>query len=187
LRLCVGICAFCTALLAWSAAAESAHGATEPAIRPTLLWAAAQFIPSPEMIVMADGAHAGMRWQITPFLYSFGMNPRLSPLRSLVVEPVVRHSGSTELFVSPEYLAAGARTESRWMLRVGLRSYAPILHKGEYLSLSAGGSGFYFQGRGGAAYEVGAYVLAGLFGLQITVSPSGPLRSAIFTLSVRPF
>jgi hypothetical protein len=187
LRLCVKIWVFFMTLLAWSAAAESAHGATEPAIRPTLLWAALQFIPSPEVIVMADGAHAGMRWQVTPLLYSFGRNPKLSPLRSLVVEPVVRHSGSIELYVSPEYVAAGARAESRWMLRVGLRSYVPVLHKGEYLSLSAGGSGFSFQGRGGAAYEVGVHVLNGLFGLHVTVSPSAPLRSAIFTLGVRPF
>jgi len=66
---------------------------TEPDIHPTLTWTALQLIPSPQWVTSDEGLRFGMRWQITPLLYSFGINKKLSPWRYLIAEPLVRQSG----------------------------------------------------------------------------------------------
>ncbi len=166
--------------------AEGPYVARNPAVRPTWIWLATQAIPSPELVVGDEGARFGMRWQLTPLLYSFGIHRRLSPLRSFVVEPLVRHSGSVELFFSPEWVAyqGGAAR-----LHTGARVYVPVLHRGEYLSFSVGAAYSLFDGRPGVSYEAGAYVLFGLLGLVTSVSPT-PSHSPVattFTLRVRYF
>jgi hypothetical protein len=149
--------------------------------RPTAAFLAGQLVPSPEVLAGQSGAHFGLRWQVTPALYSFGIHRSKSPWRSFIVEPVVRQSGSMELFVSPE-VALGTLG-----VRTGVRSYFPLVQRGEYLSWSVG-SGFARLGsQNSAFYEAGAYVLFGLFGLQAAILPG--VRDARFsaTLCVRIF
>jgi hypothetical protein len=138
---------------------------------------------------MADGSsvYAGMRWQVTPLLYSFGINRKLSPWRSLIAEPVVRHSGSIELFFSPEYLSKSGTFAEHWLFRGGLRSYFPLLSKGEYLSTSLGASMLHFDHHLGAAASAGVYVFYGFVGAEVTYCPTGALRSTTVTLSLRVF
>jgi hypothetical protein len=183
----LGAAAFALALLApGRALAVGPDGlTTAPQARPTLLWFVAQLVPSPEVVVL-QGAHPGMRWEVTPLLYSFGMDRRVSPWRSFVVEPILRESGSIEIYASPEYLALG-RLGDTWTARCGVRTYLPVLEKGEALSVSVGGSAFQLLGRGALAYEVGAYGLNGVFGLQVAVVPADVIRSMFFTFSVRYF
>jgi hypothetical protein len=168
-------------------APSAMEAATEPAVHPTLLWAVTQLLPSPEWRVADGGVRFGVRWQITPLLYSFGINRKLSPWRALVVEPLVRHSGSMELFASPEYITVTPVFHENWLLRAGIRAYFPLAHRGEYLSCSLGGSALYFRERIGAAYEAGLYTLGGVVGIQVTVTPTALLRSTTFTLSLRYF
>jgi hypothetical protein len=165
--------------------------------RPTLIWLLTQVIPSPEVAV-GEGpapsggipptwtARFGLRWQITPVLYSFGLNPRVSPWRSLVVEPLVRQSGSIEAFVSPELFTGSLFATP--MVRAGVRSYFPLVAKGEELSISLGSSVTYMNGVTGIGYELGAYVLYGVVGVQVTYAPepSSPV-AWITTLRIRYF
>jgi hypothetical protein len=167
-------------------AAAGDEAATEPAVRPTPLWLAAQLAPSPEVAFGEEKVRFGLRWQLTPLLYSFGINRRLSPWRIFVVEPLVRQSGSLELFLSPEYLVRGSFLDG-WLLRAGLRTYLPIVERGDYLSVSLGVSCYDFMGAAGTSYEVGAYVLFGIVGAQITVSPKSGPAQAIATLRLRYF
>jgi hypothetical protein len=67
------------------------------------------------------------------------------------------------------------------------RAYFPLVEHGEYLTCSAGASGFAFAGKGGAAGELGAYALFGTVGLQVTVSPSAAPIATIATLRLRYF
>lgn len=160
---------------------------TEPRVRPTPLWLAAQLAPSPELAYGDSGARFGLRWQLTPLLYSFGTNRRLSPWRAIVVEPLVRQSGSIELFLSPEYIVRGPTFGDGWLWRAGVRTYLPVIERGDYLSVSFGASCYAFAGGTGASYEIGAYVLFGIVGVQLTVSPrSGPAQT-IATLRLRYF
>jgi hypothetical protein len=169
------------------AAAASSTEATPAGVHPTLLWAALQLVPSPEW--MADGTtvYAGMRWQVTPLLYSFGINRKLFPWRSLIAEPTVRHSGSIELFASPEYLSRPGSFAEHWLFRGGVRSYFPLVDKGEALSASIGASLLHFDHHLGAAWSAGIYTLYGFVGAEITYCPTPALRSTTMTLSLRVF
>jgi hypothetical protein len=172
---------------ALAAAAPAIARVREPAVHPTLPWLVAQLIPSPGVAAGEDGAELDLRWQLTPLLYSFGVDPRLSPWRFFVVEPIVRQSGSIEVFFSPEYLAIPAEFGDRFGFRAGMRSYFPLLHRGDYLSASVGSSYYRFAFHDGASYEAGIYVLFGMLGLQAQFSPGFSEATVISTFALRIF
>ncbi len=176
------------ALLALAFPARSrAQQRTRSGPRITWPWLATQLIPSPELSLGDAGAHFGMRWQLTPLCYSFGLYPGVNPWRFFVVEPIVRQSGSIELYVSPEYLAIAPRFRDRMLLRAGLRSYFPLLQHGDYLSASIGSSWFRIAGQDGVAYELGVYALFGVLGLQVDYAPAFKRAAWIGTLRFRYF
>jgi hypothetical protein len=149
--------------------------------RPTPLFIAGQAVPSPELLFGQGGARFGLRWQVTPVLYSFGIHRSQRPWRFFVVEPVVRQSGSMEAFVSPE-VALGALG-----VRAGVRSYFPLVARGEYLSWSLGSGYARLASQNSAFYEAGAYVLFGLFGVQAAILPGVRDARLTATLQVRIF
>ncbi len=162
----------------------------DPLPYPTLAWIVPQLIPSPELLTGTDGSRAGLRWQITPVLFSFGLNRRVTPWRFLVADPLSRQSGSIELFFSPEYVVAGSGMHDVLLARTGVRSYFPLIQRGDYLSVSVGASHFLYEGRSAAAIEGGAYVASGVFGVQLTYSPTRVAREGaewIVTLRIRYF
>jgi hypothetical protein len=161
--------------------------ARDPDVVPSLDWAVWQLIPSPELGVGGDGAVFGLRWQVTPLLYSFATDARLSRWRWLVVEPIVRHSGSVELFASPEYLALNGGIGARFGVRGGVRAYWGVLGRGDNLSLSIGSSAFHFRDVDGVSVEAGAYILFGGLGLVVTYSPGFDAAPWLVTLRLRYF
>ena len=170
------------------AAEEAPSKATEPAVAPNLAWIATQFIPSPEIAAGGGHAHFGLRWQVTPLLYSWGINRKLSPWRVLVVEPSTRQGGSIEAYLSPEFIDVDGDATDKWLLRPGLRAYFPVVQHGEYVSVSAGTSYQHVQNRGSAAFEGGVYVLYGLFGIQVSYAPvAHSPAGTIVTLRFRYF
>jgi hypothetical protein len=146
-----------------------------------------QLIPSPELAVGDDGALFGLRWQLVPFSYSFGIDRRLSPFRAFVVEPLVRTSGSIELFVAPEYLALDDRLSRRFGVRVGARAHFPLVERGDYVSVSLGTAYVRFPERESASYQFGVYLLFGFFGLEQSILPAFDEARFIGTLNVRFF
>lgn len=160
---------------------------TEPDIYPSFMWATAQLIPSPEWVTFADGLKFGMRWQVTPLLYSFGINKKLSPWRYFIAEPLVRQSGSVELFFTPEYLNLEEKLKDKWLFRGGTRVYIPLWQRGEYMSASLAASYYNFNGVNGISYEGGIYLFAGILGFQTTYSPSLTNSEWMFTIRLRYF
>jgi hypothetical protein len=150
---------------------------------PTLLWLLLQVIPSPEIGFGGASAAAGLEWQLTPLLYSFGIYRKLSPWRTFVVEPLTRQSGSIELFVSPAYLAA--RT-SDWLVRTGIHATFPLRERGEKLALTIG-AGVCLGTESSAEVEGGVSVFAGTFGLFLTYAPRISLAPATLMLRIRWF
>lgn len=176
---------------------ERRYTYTEPQPYPSFAWLGVQALPSPELAVgrvrtvgptgesQVDTETAfGLRWQLSPLVWSWGMNRRVSPWRWLVVDPLARHSGSLELSGTFEYIFGHV---DRLIVRPGVRAYFPVAQRGEYLSVSVGTSTYAYDEKMRVAYDVGAYVLFGLFGVQATIAPDhGPL-SAIATLRIRYF
>jgi hypothetical protein len=170
-------------------AAKNDEQPAEPEVHITWPWVAAQLVPSPELAVGDGRARFGVRWQVTPVLWSWGIHRGLSPWRFFIAEPFVRQAGSVELFLSPEYFVYGPRFVNGMAGRAGVRAYFPLIERGEYLSVSAGGSYLYFDGDSSAAVEAGAYTLFGIVGAQLTWSPN-PSASPIAwiaTLRLRYF
>lgn len=175
-----------TATPSWDGPGPRAS-ATPPGTRPTLAWALAQLVPSPELAFGRDGARFGLRWQLTPFSYSFGIDRRLSPFRSFVVEPLFRTSGSLEVFFSPEYLALDAPGSKRFGFRTGVRAFFPLLERGEYLSVSLGAAYARFGNVEAATYQAGVYVLFGFVGLEQSFAPALDEARFITTFNLRFF
>ena len=160
---------------------------TEPNIRFGWMWGVAQLIPSPEWISSSNGAKFGMRWQVTPLLYSFGTNKKLSPWRYFITDPLARQLGSVEMFLTPEYLNIENKLKDKWLFRGGLRFYFPIWQKGEDTSISLASSYYNFNGNNGISYEAGVYLFAGVLGFQTTYSPNFTNSEWIFTIRLRYF
>jgi hypothetical protein len=161
---------------------------TEPKVYPSSLWISSQFIPSPEFISIKDnGLRFGLRWQVTPVLYSFGINRKLNPWRFFVVEPMVRQNGSVEFFFTPEWLNVTNKFKTNWLFRGGIRAYFPLYRRGEYLSGSLATSYYNLNGDQGISYEAGLYLFFGILGFQVTYSPEMKTSPWIFTLRLRYF
>ena len=162
--------------------------AKEPEIHFNFLWLAAQAIPSPQWSFRNDGgSDFSLRWQITPVLYSFGINRKLSPWRYFIAEPFVRQSGSIELYLSPEWYNLNEENLSKWLWRAGARGYIPLYQRGEYWSASVGVSYWDFQNKQGWTYEVGTYVIYGILGLQVSYSPTLEESPWMLTLRLKYF
>jgi hypothetical protein len=170
---------------------DRGYAYASPQAYPSLAWFVVQLIPSPEVAVgrvhtpdATTEAAFGLRWQLTPLLWSWGTNRHASRWRTFVVDPLARHSGSLELTGTVEYFFGGI---DRAIVRPGVRAYFPLLQRGEYLSTSIGTSTYAYDAKMRVAYDVGAYVLWGLFGVQVTIAPeNGPL-TAIGTFRIRYF
>ncbi len=163
---------------------SSPPGRMSPAVAVGL-WTTAQLIPSPLLVSSTHHIGGGVRWQVTPLLYSFGVTAR--PWRTFLIEPIARHSGSIELYGSPEWACCAKGGHTSWLARVGTRLYLPLIERGESLSWSLGGSYYRATGGGGGAAELGLYTVSGVFGLTVTVSPALSRREVITALSIRYF
>jgi hypothetical protein len=158
---------------------------TAPGVHPTPLWAAAQLVPSLQWhFPEDDDSRFGLRWQITPLLFSFGLNRHVSPWRTLVAEPLARYNGSLELYVSPEY---ASDMPAKWNFRGGIRGYLPIYRYGEYVAASVGTSYYNNKDYSGISYEAGIYIFFGMLGLQVQHSPGYKEGPWTLTLSIRYF
>jgi hypothetical protein len=159
--------------------------AEPPRPRPTRVWLLTQLLPSPGVAAGAGGASLDLRWQVTPVLYSFAVNHRVSPWRFGVVDPFARFGGSVELYVDPDLLFA---RDTEAVLRPGVRVYVPVRERGESLSASLGIADQRFGSRNAVAIEAGAYIAFGVVGVQLSYAPvpASPAE-VIATVSIRYF
>jgi len=193
-------------LLATAAAGPAVHHAPpppqaytyhEPFQYPTAWWLATQLLPSPELVVGRQRSidpfgnvdrsvrtAFGVRWQLTPLLWSFGVHRQQPRFRTLVVDPVARQSGSLELSGTFEYIGGWV---DRLLVRPTLRVYLPLAHRGEYLSASLGTSVYRYDDAFRVAYEAGLYFLSGIVGVQLTFAPTHDPLATIATLRIRYF
>ncbi len=176
---------------------ESGYTYVEPQYYPSFAWILTQLVPSPEVsfgrVRHIDGAGQvqdvstsafGLRWQVTPVLWSWGVNRRVTRWRYFVVDPLARNAGSIELNGSLEYLWGDVH---RFLARPGVRATFPLLQRGEYLSMSIGTSTYQYDNTFRVAYDAGLHVLYGILGAQLTVAPGHAPMRTLATLTLRYF
>lgn len=156
---------------------------------PSAGWVLLQLIPSPELAFgkNAEGESKtafGLRWQLTPVLWSWGVNRRVSGWRFFVVDPLARVSGSIALEQHFEYIAGHV---DRILVRPGVKATFPLWQRGEYLSFSIGTSVYAYDDRPRLAHDVGVYVFSGTIGLVGTIAPVHEALTTIATLRIRNF
>ena len=156
----------------------------EPDVHVTPVWLGTQLIPSPGVGWGRSETHWVLGWQVTPVLFAFRLDPRLSPWRWWVAEPIVRHSGSLELFWAPELRGLpGAHFDHR----AGLRSTLPLMERGDVLSLSLATALQHSRDALSPSYELSLNTLFGFLGLAGIYAPTDPRRRWTVTLRVRVF
>lgn len=147
------------------------------------LWSVLQLVPSPLIVADPNAFGGGVRWQITPFMVSFGVAER--PLRLFIIEPVARHSGGVEFYASPEWTCCAPGSDSGWLVRLGSRAYLPIVGRGDSAAVSFGGNYVYENERHHAAGELGLWTLSAIVGLTATLAPTMQGRLLVFGFNLR--
>lgn len=160
-----------------------------PYLYPTFGWIVLQLLPSPELAVGDDANHhaelmAGLRWQLTPVLWSWGVNRHISGWRFFVVDPLARMSGSIALEQHIEYIGGHV---DRLLMRPGVKATFPLAQHGEYLAFSMGTSVYAYDDRVRLAYDGGLYTLFGTLGAVATFAPDHRALSWIATVRIRYF
>ncbi|AKV01046.1 hypothetical protein AKJ09_07709 [Labilithrix luteola] len=176
---------------------DTGYSSADPRPYPSLPWLAAQLLPSPEVafgtIRSVDvyghtskdlQASFGLRWQLTPLLWSWGQHRSLNRWHFLVIDPLARNSGSISADLNLEYMWGQV---NRMLVRPGVHATFPILQRGEYLSTSIGTSFYAYDDILRVAYDVGAYCLFGLFGVQFTYAPVHEPLKTMLTFRIRYF
>lgn len=156
------------ALLLVSASARAADEG--PHARITVPWALTQLAPSPTWLV-ADGAHFGLRWQLTPLLWAYRMPPGATQIRGFVIDPLARISGSVELNVSPWWTRLPDRGGGPFGVAIGVRTTVPLVDHGEGLAAAAGVSWLFLDGQGSPVYEAGVSTFFGVLGFDVGYAP----------------
>lgn len=161
---------------------------SSPRVLPAseILWPLLQLVPSPE-ITFGDGrVSGGLRWELSPFLYSFGLREPRTRVRAFFVPPSARFTGSLELVGSAEY-APGPPETSDWVGRLGVRVNVPLVDRGEALALSVGTAAFLNDGHVRPSFDMALLTLFGTCGVRATFSPELAGRQVIVTLALRFF
>lgn len=108
------------------------------------VWLPLQLIPS--MVLYHDAAQSnfGFEWEVTPLLYSFGMNNQISPWYSFIVEPTARFVGSVEISLAGQVYTTKLG-QSYFSSSGQLMGYIPLSERGEHLTLNLGVAAYRLQ------------------------------------------
>ena len=105
------------------------------------IWLPLQLLPSVTTYNDRNFSNFGFEWEVTPLLYSFGMNDQISPWYSFIVEPTARFVGSVELTVAGQIFTTKLGT-SYFSSSAQVMGFVPLSERGEHLTLNLG-AGFY--------------------------------------------
>ena len=109
------------------------------------VWLPLQLIPS--MVFYNDAAQSnfGFEWEVTPLLYSFGMNDQISPWYSFIVEPTARFVGSIEVGLAGQVFTTKLG-QSYFSSSGQVMGFIPLSERGEHLTMNIGLAAYRMQG-----------------------------------------
>lgn len=174
LILCTGFSSLAPAQIHGSPQNESKFG----------VWLPLQLIPTMTLYNDPVRANFGFEWEVTPLLYSFGMNDQISPWYSFIVEPTARFVGSVELSVAGQVFTTKLG-RSYFASSGQLMGYIPLSERGEHLTLNLGAAAYRIQNQTRVFAVVGVSSFFGIlhFNLKHAGGPStwiGSLEFRIF-------
>lgn len=101
------------------------------------VWLPLQLIPSMALYNDAAQSNFGFEWEVTPLLYSFGMNDQISPWYSFIIEPTARFVGSVEVSLAGQVYTTKLG-QSYFSSSGQLMGFIPLAERGEHLTLNIG-------------------------------------------------
>ncbi|MBI4417758.1 MAG: hypothetical protein HY563_03205, partial [Ignavibacteriales bacterium] len=145
------------------------------------VWLPLQAIPNITHYNDARTSALGFEWEVTPLLYSFGINRYISPWYSFIVEPTARFTGSIELAVAGQIFTT--KLGPSYFTSSGhLMAFVPLSERGEYLTLNLGVGVYRLEGRTRLFKIVGMSTLFGMlhFNVKHTDNPTAWIGSLEF-------
>lgn len=101
------------------------------------VWLPLQLIPTITWYNDPLRSNVGFEWEVTPILYSFGMNDQISPWYSFIVEPTARFVGSIEVTAAGQVYTS--KLGRSYFAAYGqFMGFVPLSERGEHLTLNAG-------------------------------------------------
>jgi len=130
------------------------------------VWLPLQLVPSLTRYNDPVRSNFGFEWEITPLLYSFGMNKQISSWYSFIVEPTARFVGSIELTLAGQVYTT--KLGNSYFSSSGqIMGFIPLSERGEHLTLNIG-AGAYQVARETRIFKVaGISTLFGMLHLNI--------------------
>ena len=134
-------------------------------------WATLQAVPSLSWTSFPTKTQFSLEWEITPVLYSFGMN-KLDPRWHLffVTQPE-RFAGSIEFNISTQLYPYKVRT-GYWGFSGQLLAHLPLVERGEHLGLNLGAAHYIIDGSASNYFIVGFSTLFGFLHYNVKYSPA---------------
>jgi hypothetical protein len=108
------------------------------------VWLPLQLIPSMALYNDAAQSNFSFEWEVTPLLYSFGMNDQISPWYSFIVEPTARFVGSVEVSLAGQVYTTKLG-QSYFSSSGQLMGFIPLAERGEHLTLNIGLAAYRIQ------------------------------------------
>lgn len=133
-------------------------------------WLPYQAIPTLTFYSGAPNSAFGFEWELTPALFSFGMNRHISPWYFFIVEPPGRFTGSIELNLAAQIFTQKVGP-SYFGLSGTVMGFIPLIERGEHLTLNLGVSAYRVGARTPVFGVVGVSTLFGMVHLNLKHSP----------------
>jgi hypothetical protein len=133
-------------------------------------WLPWQAFPSLTWFDGVNDRAFGFEWELTPLLYSFGMNRHISPWYSFIVEPPARFTGSVEATLSLQVFTTKAGA-SYFGFCGQVMGYVPLVERGEHLTLNLGVGMYRIENRRPVVGIVGLSTLFGFVHFNLKHSP----------------
>ncbi len=148
------------------------------------VWLPLQLIPSVTLYNDAARSNFGFEWEVTPLLYSFGMNDQISPWYSFIVEPTARFVGSVEISLAGQVYTTKLG-QSYFSSSGQVMGFIPLSERGEHFTLNLGLAGYRIGEETRVFKVIGVSSFFGMlhFNLKHAASPStwiGSLEFRIF-------
>jgi hypothetical protein len=149
----------------------SAHAQSPQNADKFRTWLPYQAIPNLTFYSGPSNSAFGFEWELTPVLYSFGMNKQISPWYFFIVEPPGRFTGSIEFNIAVQIFTKKVGT-SHFGFSGQLMGFIPLVERGEHLTLNLGAAVYRVGNTTPVFAVVGFSTLFGIFHVNVKHSPA---------------